>query len=445
MSGESVGMDETAGGTLEDGGASALRAERVEALAASLRAAARRASEALAGGLCCVFAAVPGGESKEGLPRLRAAAGFASPSAARGAAASLAGLVQEVVKSGTPRRGPAPEALASHAMGGVTALPIAFEGRVYGALVVGSAAAPDDRMLDLLNGVAAGAALRLDHAFVTDEVERLRGRLDAKERFAAQKSDEILKLSEELFAQDIELLRNHEKLGKIEKLKNDFIEKMSRELRTPLNSIIESVISVLANENDALSDAAKGSLRSALDDGTAFLRTLQNILDLWRIKQGELPVEIQEVNFRDVVDEAIFSVQDTLGDKPVAIEKHFVEPLPKIRTDLAKINQILFLLLDNAAKFTPSGRIDIRARVEGGELHCEVEDTGIGICPDDQQQIFDEFYQVDELNSTRYRGAGLGLTLVRDLLVLLEGGLSVSSDVGRGSVFRFHLPVQTIG
>ena len=220
---------------------------------------------------------------------------------------------------------------------------------------------------------------------------------------------------------------------------------MSRELRTPLNSIIESVISVLANENDALSDAAKGSLRSALDDGTAFLRTLQNILDLWRIKQGELPVEIQEVNFRDVVDEAIFSVQDTLGDKPVTIEKHFVEPLPKIRTDLAKINQILFLLLDNAAKFTPSGRIDIRARVEGGELHCEVEDTGIGICPDDQQQIFDEFYQVDELNSTRYRGAGLGLTLVRDLLVLLEGGLAVSSDVGRGSIFRFHLPVQTIG
>ena len=162
----------------------------------------------------------------------------------------------------------------------------------------------------------------------------------------------MLKLSEALFAQDIELLRNNEKLGKVEKLKNDFIEKMSRELRTPLNSIIEAIISVLAGENEHLSDTAKASLRAALDDGTAFLRTLQNILDLWRIKQGELPVESQEVNFREVVEEAIFSVQDTLGDKPVTIERRFHEPLPKMRTDLAKVNQILFLLLDNAVKFT---------------------------------------------------------------------------------------------
>ena len=88
-------------------------------------------------------------------------------------------------------------------------------------------------------------------------------------------SDEILKLSEALFAQDIELLRNNEKLGKIEKLKNDFIEKMSRELRTPLNSIIEAIIQVLAGENEALSSSAQESLRHALDEGTAFLRTLQ--------------------------------------------------------------------------------------------------------------------------------------------------------------------------
>jgi signal transduction histidine kinase len=219
---------------------------------------------------------------------------------------------------------------------------------------------------------------------------------------------------------------------------------MSRELRTPLNSIIESVISVLANENDALSDSAKAGLRSALDDGTAFLRTLQNILDLWRIKQGELPVEIHEVSFREVVDEAIFSVQDTLGDKPVVIEKHLTEPFPKFRTDLAKLNQILFLLLDNAAKFTPKGQVTIRAAVKDGELQCELEDTGIGICPDDQQYVFDEFYQVDELESTRYRGAGLGLALVRDLLVLLEGGITLSSEVGRGTKVAFHVPVQVL-
>jgi two-component system autoinducer 2 sensor kinase/phosphatase LuxQ len=128
----------------------------------------------------------------------------------------------------------------------------------------------------------------------------------------------------------------------------------------------------------------------------------------------------------------------------VTIEKHFEEPLPKIRTDLAKVNQVLFLLLDNAAKFTSHGQIDIFVRVAESELICEVKDTGIGICPDDQQFIFDEFYQVDELASTKYRGSGLGLTLVRDLVKLLDGTIEVESEVGSGSRFTFRVPVQVL-
>ena len=145
------------------------------------------------------------------------------------------------------------------------------------------------------------------------------------------KGEELLKLSEALFAQDIELLRNNEKLGKIEKLKNDFIEKMSRELRTPLNSIIEAIIGVLTGENESLSEPAKTSLRQALDDGTAFLRTLQNILDLWRIKQRELPIEIQDMNFPEMIDEAIFSVQDAIGKKQLTVSQRLHQPFPKIR------------------------------------------------------------------------------------------------------------------
>ena len=254
----------------------------------------------------------------------------------------------------------------------------------------------------------------------------------------------MLELSEALFAQDIELLRNNEKLGKIEKLKNDFIEKMSRELRTPLNSIIESIISVLTGENESLSDSSKVSLRSALDDGTEFLRTLQNILDLWKIKQREMPVEIQEVNFREVVDEAIFSVQDRISEKPLTVEQRFSEPFPKIRTDLAKVNQILYLLLENAVKFTPRGRVEIFVRMEGDELVCEVRDTGIGICPDDKQFIFDEFFQVEEANSIRYRGAGLGLTLVRELVALLGGTIELESEIGQGTSVTFSIPVQSL-
>jgi signal transduction histidine kinase len=419
----------------------------VDLLTASLRSAAVRAADAVGGGVVLLYAGDPGGL------RLRTATGFASPEAARSAGEALAGQARNAaMERAQPVAGSAVEALGPRGAGGVVVAALCAGERCLGALVVGCPAEPGDDALQGVGEAASQAAYRLDHVRMEAELTSLRAEFDGLRgtahehaRTADEKSDEILKLSEQLFAQDIQLLQNNEKLGKIEKLKNDFIEKMSRELRTPLNSIIEAIISVLAGENDALSEGAKQSMRLALDEGTAFLRTLQNILDLWRIKQGELPVEIQEVNFREVVDEAIFSVQDTLGEKPVAIQKEFIEPFPKLRTDLAKINQILFLALDNAAKFTERGSIQVRSSVEDGKLVCELADTGIGICPDDQQFVFDEFYQVDELNSGRYRGSGLGLALVRDLLVLMDGTISLNSDVGRGSTFRFSIPVQIIG
>ena len=408
-------------------------------LAPALRALVTRLAAATEGSVL-LFAR----EGGEGELRLRTAAGVPSPEAARAAAEAIAEPVREAAAQGAASRTAGPPALGARGAGGVALVPLACEGRVLAVLAAATPSAPAGAVAALIELAGEALAGRFAQAAAADELESARRALGENARMAEEKSDEVLKLSEALFAQDIELLRSNERLGQVEKLKNDFIEKMSRELRTPLNSIIESIIAVLAGENDVLSETAQQCLRRALDDGTAFLRTLQNILDLWRIKQGEMPVEVQDVNFREVVEEAIFSVQDTIGNNPVAIEKHFEEPLPKIRTDLAKINQILFLLLDNAAKFTAQGTIDISARVAGGELVCEIRDTGIGICPDDQQFIFDEFYQVDELASTKYRGSGLGLALVRDLLKLVGGSLELQSEVGAGSRFTFRVPVQAI-
>jgi signal transduction histidine kinase len=409
-------------------------------LAALLRGAATRLATA-ADAAVLAFAR----ENDTAPLRLRSAAGVPSPASARAAAAELQSALEDLATSHAVQELAAPAALGPRCAAGLRLVPIRGETRLFGALAIAAATPLGEAVRMAVDCCAESIAAQLDRDRYAAEGDVMRSRLDEIDRFAEEKSDEVLKLSEALFAQDIELLRSNERLGEIEKLKNDFIEKMSRELRTPLNSIIESIIAVLAGENDVLSEMAQQSLRRALDDGTAFLRTLQNILDLWRIKQGEMPVEVQDVNFREVVEEAIFSVQDTLGNNPVVIEKSFEEPLPKVRTDLAKVNQILFLLLDNAAKFTREGRIDISARIADGMLACEVKDTGIGICPDDQQFIFDEFYQVDELASTKYRGSGLGLALVRDLLRLLDGSIDVSSEVGVGSSFRFQIPVQTLG
>ncbi len=406
----------------------------------TLRAATARASEVSGGGLALFFGAEPSGAYP-----LRAAAGVDDDAQARVAAAAAEAAVRETIRGNEARRVVPEVSLGPRAQAGLLIAPLASRGRSHGALVVGLPAEPDRQMLAGLSSLAESMALRLDHAALEARLAKAEHELAGQQREHEQNSDEILKLSEALLAQDVELLQNNERLGKIEKLKADFIEKMSRELRTPLNSIIECIISVLAGENENLPESARGSLRTALDEGTVFLRTLQNILDLWRLKQGELPLAHQEVNFREVVEEAIFSVQDTLGDKPIRIEKHVSEPLPKVRTDLAKVNQVLFLLLDNAVKFTARGTIDIRVRVDQGRLSCEIQDTGIGICADDRQFIFDEFYQVDEARSTQYRGSGLGLTLVRDLVVLLDGELELDSEVGRGTRVRFDIPVDVIG
>jgi signal transduction histidine kinase len=431
-------------GAVTDGGQNTSRKQR---LAAELRTSASKMAERAGGGVALIFVAAPENGSPENTTRLRAAAGFPMAETARDAAQALMATIRDVIATGTEQQLGALPSLAERSEGGLLIVPMTLEDQCHGALAVG---APDSIQADLREIIGCEASklgLLLDHGHLCEELESTRTKLAERQSTEGTQdnSQEVLELSEALFAQDIELLRNNEKLGKIEKLKNDFIEKMSRELRTPLNSIIELIISVLTGENETLSDSSKVSLRSALDDGTEFLRTLQNILDLWKIKQRELPVEIQEVNFREVIDEAIFSVQDRISEKPIVVEQRLSEPFPKIRTDLAKVNQILFLLLENAVKFTLRGQITISATIQDNQLNCEVRDTGIGICPDDQPRIFEEFFQVDELSSRAYAGAGLGLALVRDLVVLMDGDISVSSDAGRGTAVTFQLPIQVVG
>ncbi len=416
--------------------------ETQEMLNAALRAAASRAAELAGGGASLLFAFLPGEDRQIGVPRLRAAAGFASLDDARASAETLASTVQQAIGSSQPGQASAPPQMGARGQGGALLLPLEMTGHTHGLLVVGLPEPAAEGSQAALIELAQATAVHLDHARLQAEVDALNNELRSQSNVRDEKNDELLKMSETLFAQDIELLRNNEELGRVEKLKSDFIEKMSRELRTPLNSIIEAIIAVLAGENENISESAQRQLRGALDEGTAFQRTLQNILDLWKIKQGELAVELQEVNFSEVIDEAIFSVQDELEGRPVTIQKQVEEPFPKIRTDLTKVNQVLFLMLENAAKFTTKGTITIRGDVIDGELVCEIEDTGIGICPDDQPYLFDEFFQVDDRATARYRGAGLGLTLVRDLCTLMGGECALQSEAGEGTVAKFTLPVQ---
>jgi signal transduction histidine kinase len=322
-----------------------------------------------------------------------------------------------------------PQRIWSRGSGGVFGFPLRHGGRTRGVAIVGCPGAWPRMRNAEVESILRQVTLVLDHHAVT-----------AEDASTEEPSDEVLRLSEQLLAQDIELIKREERIDQIEQVKNDLIEKMSYELRMPLNGIIERIISVLAAEHENLADAGRRALRESLDEGNALLRTLQNILDLWRIKQNAIRVEIQDVNLSEVVEEAIFNVRDSL-QPDVTLEKRMAHALPKVRTDLAKLNQVLFHLLDNAAKFTRRGRIELEISFEEGQLLCSVADSGIGISNEDKTLVFDEFFQVDP-DSGR-SGAGLGLTVTRALVEQLGGAISLSSEVGQGSRFSFTLPVTT--
>lgn len=428
----------------------ALEHKNRESLTTALHSAVHRAAKQTQGGVAILFTVSCTTEGSVGQPQLRLATGFTTPEEAQQAAHAVYPLAEQCFQSGTIQR-ETTKAESEDEDGSSTseliALPTRFANRLHGTLVIGSPTPIEEKNKLQLTMLCNTIALLLDQAALESEVEDLKHKLSKKPLITEEEKnpDELLALSEALFSQDLEVIQKDEMMVKVERLKSDFIEKMSCELRTPLNNIIESIISVIANEGDGLSNEAKNLLRSALDDGSTFQRTLESILELWRLRQDELTVVVQEVNVPEVVDEAIFSVQDTLGDKPVEIKVELQEPFPRIKIDLAKLNQIIFMLLDNAVKFTPSGTVTIRACVDGSSnLICEISDTGIGICPEDLGIIYDEFYQVDDTSSTKYRGSGLGLTLTKELLSLLHGSITADSDVGHGSEFRFQLPVTKV-
>jgi signal transduction histidine kinase len=360
-------------------------------------------------------------------------AGFTCAKDAQVAGAELDDFIREAESSERPVRIDPPEGsprIWSRGAGGVYGFPIRHNGQPRGVALLGCPG-PWPRVQNAgIESILRQIALVLDHHSMSDHGAA-----------SSEPSDEVLRLSEQLLAQDIELIKRDERLTLVERLKADLIETMSYELRAPLNSIIERVISVLANEHEKLSSTGRDALRGVLDDGNALMRMLQNILDLWRVKQGEVSVEVQDVNLAEVIEEAIFNVRDNL-QPDVVLEKRLPSSLPKIRTDLAKLNQILFHLLDNAAKFTRRGRIELELSIEDGQLFVSVTDSGIGIAPDDQEQIFDEFFRVDSSADSRHRGAGLGLTLARALIEKLGGALSVQSEIGSGSRFSFTVPVS---
>ena len=320
----------------------------------------------------------------------------------------------------------------------VALVPLRSRDRLVGLLVV------------LLAGdLAADARTVLEHAAPNlaiacerESAHQHTRRLAVEVRHAAQRLESQNAVLEE---QHRELSRLNAELDQAGKLKDQFLANVSHELRTPLNSVIGFSELLLTGqvEGAPLSDTQRDYLETISRNGRHLLQLINELLDLSKIAAGRMDLHLEPVPLDALFREAVDSVRAQLEARRHRLALELAAQSVSVTADRGRVLQILLNLLSNAIKFTPDGGlVTLAARVEGGGRHVRVTvtDTGIGIAPQDQARLFQEFVQLDAAPSRRYEGTGLGLALSKRLVELHGGAIGVESALGKGSTFWFTLP-----
>ncbi|HEY8345976.1 MAG TPA: ATP-binding protein [Symbiobacteriaceae bacterium] len=232
-------------------------------------------------------------------------------------------------------------------------------------------------------------------------------------------------------------------LREANKLKNNFLATISHELRTPLNSIIgfsEMLIDELAGP---VSARQREYLEHILSSGRHLLELISDLLQLSRIEQGRLRLEFQEVALPALIESTRQRLLPQVTAAGLTLEVSCDESVPPIQADPTRVKEILDNLLSNAIKFTPpGGTIWIRLRRAEDMALIEVEDTGIGMGPEEQAIVFDEFVQAESGYKRRHEGVGLGLPLSKKLAEMHGGRIVLTSQLGVGTLVQVYLPLQ---
>jgi len=225
--------------------------------------------------------------------------------------------------------------------------------------------------------------------------------------------------------------------------KDRFVASMSHELRTPLNAIIGFTGTLLMKLPGPLNADQEKQLRTVQTGANHLLALINDLLDLAKIEAGKVELSLLPADCQEVIEEVAAALRPQAEAKGLELTATVPQGLT-VRTDRRALSQIVINLANNAIKFTERGSIRIRAerREEDGSraLEISVEDTGIGIRPEDQKKLFGAFTQVDDSTNRRYEGTGLGLHLSRKLAEALEGRIEVKSEYGKGSIFTLVLP-----
>jgi signal transduction histidine kinase/DNA-binding response OmpR family regulator len=249
-------------------------------------------------------------------------------------------------------------------------------------------------------------------------------------------------LAEQLRENNQELEQQSLKVQEATRLKSEFLANMSHELRTPLNGIIGFAELMHDGRVGPVSGPHKECLVDILTSSRHLLQLINDVLDLSKVEAGKMEFRPEALQLPKIVGEVRDILRTISAKKRIAVTTDFEPGLEEISADPGKLKQVLYNYLSNALKFTPDGgRVIIRTKTEGADyFRIEVQDSGVGIRPEDLSRLFIEFQQLDAGTAKTHQGTGLGLALTKRIVEAQGGHVGVSSTPGEGSLFHAVLP-----
>lgn len=257
----------------------------------------------------------------------------------------------------------------------------------------------------------------------------------------AELIDELRRANAALVEANAELERQYVAVVEARRVKDEFLANVSYELRAPLTAVMSYLTILQEQISGPLTSEQSAELAHARAASDRLLDLIEALLEFTALRRGSLEVLVEEFDPREPLREAMRTTKGLPAGVQLIAEEP-VHELPRARNDKRRLTRIIVSLLSNAFKFTSQGEVRASVMVTGGRLTYRVQDTGIGIEPAAQLQVFDEFRQVDGTATRRFGGSGLGLALSRGVARRLGGDVGLVSAPGQGSTFSLHVPLE---
>lgn len=321
-------------------------------------------------------------------------------------------------------------------------VPIVLKQSLWGLLILHQCSSPrqwKSAEIDFLRQISQQLTIAINQAQLYEQIQF---ELEERERNLQEQKrvkKELQRTNENLEIANVELAR-------ATRLKDEFIANMSHELRTPLNVILGMSEGLLEEAYGSLTDLQKKFIFKIEKSGKHLLDLIEDILDIAKIESGKLELQVSRVPIKILCESSLVFVQELANKKDIKLNTIVDGDFNEMTLDVRRIRQVLINLLNNAVKFTPNNgqvTLEVHSSQTDRTVSFQVKDTGIGIAKENIGNLFQPFVQIDSSLNRQYSGTGLGLALVRRIVEMHGGTVSVKSELGKGSEFTVLLPCES--